>query len=116
MRRFGLEGQIEVLEPLLGIGGLEAETQLGCQLALLLDALQHGGATLLELAQVGQALLQRAQLRIVEAAGGLLAIAGDEGHRGPAVEQRDGGDDLRRFDGELRGDAGFDRDHWRDYA
>ena len=52
------------------------------------------GAALLQLAQVAQALLEHAQLRVVEGAGGLLAVAGDEGHGGPAVEQLDGRLDL----------------------
>ena len=42
----------------------------------------------LELAQIAQPLLQRAQLRVVERAGDFLAVARDERHRGAAVEQR----------------------------
>src|SRR6185312_4749064 len=110
------EGQVEILEPLLRIRRLEALPELRRQPALLLDALQHCGAPLLELAQVFQPLLQRAQLRVVEAARGLLSIARNEWHRSATVEQCDGGNDLRRFDGKLGGDAGFDGDHAAHYA
>ncbi len=60
------------------------------------------GAPILELAQVGQALVERAQLRVVEPAGGFLAIAGDEGHGGLVVEQRDRGVDLGHTNAETR--------------
>ena len=61
-----------------------------------------------QLAQVGQARFELAQLDVVEAVGRLLAVAGDEGHRGAAVEQLDGGLHLRRpnlqFGGNLQND------------
>ena len=44
-------------------------------------------AALFEFAQIGQALFQRAQLRVVEPAGDFLAVARHERHRGAAVEQ-----------------------------
>ncbi|OPZ03573.1 MAG: hypothetical protein BWZ09_02375 [Alphaproteobacteria bacterium ADurb.BinA305] len=105
----GLVGKVEVLEALLGVGVLDLGTQLGGELALLLDRGQHGGAAVFELAQVAQALLQRAQLRVVQATGDFLAVAGDEGHGGAIVDELDGGDDLARRDAELFGDAVFDR-------
>ena len=64
--------------------------QLGRELALLLDALQHGGAPVLQLAQVAEALLQLAELRVVEAARLLLAVAGDERHGRAFAEQLHG--------------------------
>ena len=79
--------------------------QLGRQLALLLDALEDRGAPLLELAQVVQPLFERAQLRVVEAAGRFLAVARDERDGGFVVEQRDGGVDLRHTHVELFSDA-----------
>src|SRR5262249_58557314 len=45
-------------------------------------------AALLELAQIAQALLKCAQLRVIEPAGCFLAIAGDEGHGRAFIEQR----------------------------
>jgi hypothetical protein len=74
------------------------------QLALLVDALAHRGAALLELAQVGQARFELAQLDVVEAVGRLLAVAGDEGHGGAAVEQLDGARHLLRPNLQLGGD------------
>ena len=79
------------------------------ELALRADRVEHRGSALLELTQVAQPLLQGAQLGVVEASGGLLAVAGDEGHRGAAVEQVDGGGDLAGTDAELVGDALLDR-------
>ena len=60
------------------------------ELALGADRLQDRGAPLLQLAQVAQPLLERAQLRVVEQPGDLLAVAGDERHGRAAVEQLDG--------------------------
>ena len=64
------------------------------ELALRTDRLEDRGAALLELAQVAQPLLERAQLRVVETAGRLLAVAGDERHGRAAVEQPDRGAHL----------------------
>src|SRR5690606_20005815 len=75
------------------------------ELALLLDAREDRLAAVLELAQVREARLERAQLRIVEAAGDLLPIARDERYGGTVVEQRDGGLDLRRGGADLGGDG-----------
>ena len=70
--------------------------------------LQDRGAPLLQLAQVAQPLLELAQLGVVEAAGRLLAVAGDERHGGAVVEQLDGGGHLRHLHAELLGDARYD--------
>src|SRR5690606_15503214 len=53
-------------------------------------------------------LVQRAQLRVVQPAGDLLAVARDERHRGAAVDQLDRGGHLLRANGQLLGDAGND--------
>ena len=66
------------------IGGF----QRGIELALLADRIEDGGAALFEFAQIVQALFQRAQLRVVERAGGFLAVSRDERNRRAAVEQR----------------------------
>ena len=76
----------------------------GVELALRADRLEHRGAALLQLAQVAQPLLQGAQLGVVQGAGGLLAVAGDERDRRAAVEQLDRGPHLVRPDAELVGD------------
>ncbi len=86
-------------------------SELRRELALFLDALQDRRAPILELAQVGQPLFERAQLRVVETAGGFLAIAGDERHGGLVVEQGDGRFDLRDANVEFFGNPLSDGDH-----
>jgi hypothetical protein len=90
----GLVRQVQVFQLLLGRCGFDGGTQLGRQLTLLVEALQHRSAALLKLAKVVQAHLQLAQLDVVEALGGFLAVAGDEGHRGAAIKQFNGSIDL----------------------
>ena len=92
-----LERQIDVFEPRLAVGGenapaSSAASSLPCSRTDLRMALRR----VFQLAQVAQALLQGAQLRVVERAGRFLAIAGDEGHGGAAVEQRHRRLDLLR--------------------
>jgi hypothetical protein len=89
-----LEGQVDVFQFLLGRRGGDLRAQSIGQLALLVDGLEHCGAAVFQLAQVGQARLQLAQLNVVQAARGLLAVARDEGHGGPAVQQLHGCTDL----------------------
>ena len=90
------EGQIQVFQLLLGRRGPDDGAQHVGELALLVNALQHRGTALFQLAQVGEARLQRAQLDVIQAVGHLLAVAGDERHRRPAVEQIDSCLDLCR--------------------
>ena len=71
-------GQVEVLHARLRVRAEDRLLQLVGEFALLLDAFQHGLLALGEFEQVGVALLDVAQLRVVEAACGLLAVAGDE--------------------------------------
>ncbi len=85
--------------------------QLGRELALLLDALEHRGAAVFQLAQIDQALGQRAQLRVVEPAGLLLAVARDERHRRAFVEQRHGRGHLARADAQFIGNPLIDLVH-----
>jgi len=101
----GFVGQIQVFQAHLAVGVEQVALQFRGQLALLGHALEYRAAPLLQLAQVAQALFEVAHLGIVEAAGGLLAIARNEGHRGALVEQVDGGLDLMGMDGEFLGDA-----------
>ena len=79
------------------------------ELALAADRLQDRGPPLLQLAQVAQPLLQRAQLGVVEHAGGLLAVAGDERHGRAAVEQLDRRPHLPLAHAELVGDPLMNR-------
>ncbi len=104
----GLVREVDVLQPGLGVGGEDLRAQRVVQLALGVDGLQHGGAALLQLAQVAQPLLQGAQLGVVEGAGGFLAVARDEGDGRSSVEQADGGLHLVLADAQFLGDLAFD--------
>ena len=90
----GLVGQVEILQPRLGVDRHDPRRQGVVELALLADRVEDRRPALFQLTQVEQPLLQVAQLRIVKAAGGLLAVPGNERHGGPAVEQLNGGPDL----------------------
>jgi hypothetical protein len=90
----GLVGQIDVLKLRLGLGTCDGFRQNLGQLALILDRIQDRLAPRLHLAQIGQAIRQGAQLGVVEAAGHLLAVAGDEGDGGALIQQLDRGADL----------------------
>ena len=59
---------------------------VGQQLALA-QGLEDGLAALVELGELLQPVADRGDGHLVQAAGGLLAVAGDEGHRAPLVEQ-----------------------------
>ena len=106
-----LERKIDVLQAALAVRREDRRFERGVQLALLANRIEDGGATLLELAQIGQALFQRAQLRVVESAGRFLAVARNERHRGATVEQRDRRLDLLFADAEFFGDLSIDVDH-----
>ena len=86
--------------PLLSAAS-DRRLERGVELALLADRVEDDRAPLLQLAQIVQPLLERAQLRVVERAGRFLAIARDERHRRAAVEQGDRGLDLLLADAEL---------------
>ncbi len=107
----GLVGEVEVLEVLLGHGGADRGLQLVRELPLLADALQDGVAALGELQEVLPALEEGLELQVLEAARGLLAVAGHEGDGRPLGEQLGGGPRLVRPAVHLRGDdldeAGF---------
>ena len=99
-----LEGQVEVLKFLLRGGRFDGRAQFGRQLALLVDALEHGFTAFEQLAQIAQPGFQLTQLNVVEPVGGLLAVARNEGHRGTAVDQGHGGLYLCRTNLQFGGD------------
>ena len=101
---FGLVRQVQVLEPGLGVRGADLRFELAGQLSLGGDLDEDRIPALVELAQVAEPLLERAQLRVVQGAGGLLAVPGDERHGRAAVEQFDRGPDLPDRHAELVGD------------
>jgi hypothetical protein len=86
--------QIDVFQPSLAVGGKDGRLQRGIELALFTDRIEDRGAAGLELAQIVQPLLQRAQLRVVEPAGDFLAVPRHERHGGAAIKQRHGRLDL----------------------
>ena len=106
-----LVGQVDVLQPRLRIRRHDPRFERVVELALLADAVEDRGAALLHLAQVAQPLLQRAQLRVVEHAGGFLAVARDERHRRAAVQKLNCRLDLRRPHAKLFRNPLFDGFH-----
>ena len=104
-------GQIEILEPRLAVRRVDRILERGVEFSLLIDAVEDSGATLVQLAQIPQPLLERTQLSVIERPGRLLPVSGNKGHGRSAVEQRDGGRDLLLADAEFLGNAQVDRLH-----
>ena len=96
--------QIQVFQALLGVRLQNGLLQLGREFALFLDLLEDRGAALVHLPEVDQPLFQFPQLGVVQSAGHLFPVTGDEGHGGAFVQQRDGGLHLLRADGEFGGE------------
>jgi hypothetical protein len=86
------------------LGSLDLCLEFGRQLALLGDGGQHGGAAFVQRLQRRQRGHDRGDLLLVQPAGGLLAVAGDEGQRVAGGEQVDGGRHLVPGQVELAGD------------
>ena len=82
-----LEGQVQVFQRLLGGGRVQGCQQTGRHLALLFNTLHHGLQPGMQFPQVAQAGLELAQLNVVQAACGLLAVTGNERNSGATVEQ-----------------------------
>ena len=106
-----LVGQIDVFEPRLRIRHHDLRLEHIVELALLADRVEDRGAALLQLAEVAEPLLQRAELRVVEHAGHLFAVARDEGHRRAAVQKLDGRLNLLRPHAKLFRNPLFDGFH-----
>ena len=87
-------GQIEILKPRLAVRRVDLLLERGVEFSLLTDAVEDRGATLVQLAEIPQPLLERTQLSVIELPGRLLPVAGNKGHGRSTVEQRDGGSDL----------------------
>src|SRR4051812_43047090 len=92
----GLVREIEILERLLGVGGIDARFQRVVELALFFDALENRDAAFAELAEVLRAIANIAELNFVETAGGFLTVAGDEWKGVAFVEERERSGDLLR--------------------
>jgi hypothetical protein len=98
------EGQVQVLELLLAVGGADRRRELGSQLTLLRQAREDGVAPRGKLDKIVPAPGQHLELGILEAAGHLLAVAGDERHRGALGKEAGGGFDLLWAAADLGGD------------
>ncbi len=110
-----LERKIDVLETPLAVGSHDCRFERGVQLALLADGIENRGATLFQLAQVIQTLLQRSKLRIVERAGNFLAVTRNERNGGAAVEQRHRRLDLLFANAQFFGNLTIDVCHARSF-
>ena len=85
----GLNGQVEVFEPLGVVGRADRGGELVGELALGLDRLEDRLLPLGQLAEPADAELDLADRHLVQVAGPLLAVAGDERDRVALVEQLD---------------------------
>jgi hypothetical protein len=116
-----LVGEVEVFEPLGGVGGQDRLAQLVGEFALPLDALEDRVLAVGQLAELADALLDGADDLLVEAAGALLAVAGDERDGVALVEQLHHAFHLHLADLQVLGDArqvkvrGGGRDHGGNY-
>ena len=108
---FLFKRQVQIFQAGFGLRQVDFAGQFGRQLALFFNAGEDAGAALVEFAQVAQALFQVTQLRVVEAAGDLFAVARNKRHGGAFIEQRHGGGDLLRAHAQFIGDAVVDAIH-----
>ena len=99
-------GLVEVLDALELRGLANLLLELGRELALGVDEQDDIVFALLKIAQVGQALVERAQGDVVHAARGLLAVARDEGDGVALVDELDGRFDIGGLKVELAGKLG----------
>ncbi len=107
----GLVGEVEVFEPLGVVRALDGVAELVRELPLGLDGLEDRLLALGQLAQALDAVLDLPDRDLVQVAGPLLAVAGDERHRVALVEQLNDGLDLDAADLQvLRDPAQVDRD------
>ena len=102
---FGLVGQVQVFQPGLVGRSIECRFQFTGQLALLGNGLEDAVASLVQLAQIAQALVQLAQLGVIQPAGGFLAVAGHKRHGCSAVQQLHGSGHLAGADLEFLGNT-----------
>lgn len=100
--------QIKVFEHLLAVGRVDRGAQFVGQLALFVDARQDRRAAIFKLAQIQEAFLELAQLRVVQVAGHFLAVPGNERNGRAFVEELHCRRDLARLDGQFGGDALYD--------
>ena len=99
-------GLVEVLHALELRGGPDLRLELGRELALGIDEENDVLLALLEVAEVGKALVEGAQGNVVHAARGLFAVARNEGDGVPLVDELDCRVDGLRPEAELACERG----------
>ena len=77
----GLEGQVDVLQPGLGVRCQDGLLQFWCQLSLGLDGFQDRTTAVGKFPEVAQPLFQVAELAVIQRSGGFLAVPGNERDR-----------------------------------
>ena len=97
-------GQVEVFKLGFAIDRGNLCRELFGRFALAADRSDDGFAARLELAPIDQSFRQEAQLRVIETAARLLAIARDEGHGRALIKQPDRRSGLFGPRADLRGD------------
>ena len=102
------ERLVEVLNALERGRLLDALAELVRKLALAVDHRDDVGLALLEVAQVGKAVVERTQRDVVHAARRLLAVAGDERDRGALIDEGNDRLDARDRLPQLGGERGHD--------
>ena len=99
-------GFVEVLDALELRGLANLLLKLGRELALRVDEQDDVLFALLKIAQVGQALVERAQGDVIHAAGGLFTVARDKGDGVALVDELDGCLDVGGLKVELARELG----------
>jgi len=82
----GPEGEVDVLEDRHGLGGEDALLQIVREQLAFLKRLEDCLPPLVQFVELHKAVSDRGDLHLVEAARGLLAVAGDEGDGGVLFE------------------------------
>lgn len=77
----GFEGEVDVLQPRLGIGPDDGGLEFGVNFPCAAIASSTCLPAILQFAQVAEAFFEVAQLGVIQRPGGFLAVAGDEGDR-----------------------------------
>jgi len=88
---------VEVFQGREAVGGQQLLVEFGGKLPLLLNGSDDRLAAFIQLPQFTQQLHKIADLLLVQTAGHLLAIAGDEGQGIAGIEQFDGSCDFLRW-------------------
>ena len=101
-------GEVKVLEGLLRRSVVDRASEGVVEFALVVNALEDGGAALVELSEVLRAVAYVAELDFVEAGGRFLPIPGDERESVAFGEEGESARDLLRGERQLAGDGGDD--------